>query len=210
MVQYSLDECDEDMVLARPIVLSTGELLLAAGHKLTTRYIQQLKKLGITSVFIQVEGTEDIFPKSIISTQIDREISAGLVKSTKNLQSILKMKVYSKEKMYKIIKDKKNQINDFINSSGFLTSLNKVIDEILAQPAVVVNLASLQKKDAFLFEHALRVTILSLCIAKRYRFTREEMTQLAIGAINYDIGLLGVPVEIIKKTTPITLEEKER
>ncbi len=207
MVRYSIDAVTEEMILARSIVLNNGELMLAAGQKLNAGYIHRLKKLGIDSLYIEIEGTEEIDPKSIISTQIQREIAARLVSSEKNIHSILEMKNYSQDKVVELITYNKNEINDYITNSGFMECVSTIIDEVLENPAVVVNLASLEKKASYLFEHALRVTILSLCIAKKYNFTQEEMKQLALGAINSDIGLVAIPRQIVTSKQPLQGEE---
>lgn len=197
MVQYHIDSVVEGMVLSQSIVLPAGELMLAAGTSLTKRYIYRLKKLGIDTLYIEVEGTEFINPEAIISTQIQREIASRMITSEKNLQHLFKMKQYSQEKAIELIEDNKSKINEFITSAGFVETLNDVIEKVLAYPDVIVNLASLEKKASFLFEHALRVMIMSLCIAKKYNFIEEEMKQLALGAINADIGLVAVPRDIV-------------
>lgn len=207
MVRYSINEVEVGMVLARSIVLPTGELMLAAGTSLTQRYIYRLKQLGIDSICIEVEGTEFINPASIISTQIQRDIAARLITGSKNLQHLFKMKTYSHDMIQDIIKNEKAKINEFITKTGFVESLNTVIESVLNYPEVVVNLASLEKKASFLFEHALRVTIMSLCIAKKYNFTEEEMKQLALGAINSDIGLVAVPKKIVTSRNKIEGDE---
>lgn len=207
MVRYSIDNVVSGMVLARSIVLPMGELMLAAGTTLTPRYIYRLKKLRIDSINIEVEGTVYIDPPSIISTQIQREMASRLVTGGENLQRIFKMKNYSQEKVNNLIEDNRNKINEYITSSGFLETLNLVIESVLGYPEVIVNLASLEKKASFLLDHALRVTIMSLCLAKRYDFMEEEMKQLALGAINGDIGLVAVPRHIVTSDSKLEGDE---
>lgn len=197
MVQYNIENVVEGMVLAQSIILPSGELMLTAGTSLTNRYIYRLQKLGINSLCIEVEGTEFLNPQSIISTQIQREIASRMITSEKNLGQLFKMKQYSQEKVIELIENNKTKINEYITSSGFVDTLNDVIEKVLSYPDVIVNLASLEKKASFLFEHALRVTIMSLCLARQYNFTDEELKQLALGAINADIGLIAVPRDIV-------------
>ncbi len=197
MVLYNINDVVPGMVLARSIVLPAGEFMLAAGTGLTPRYVNRLKKLGIDSIYIEVEGTEHIDPQSIISTQIQREMASRLIKSGQNLQHILKMKKFSQEKVQDFIENNKTEINKYISSNGFVETLNTVVESVLNYPEVIVNLVSLEKKADFLFEHALRVTIMSLCIAKAYDFMEDEMKQLALGAINSDIGLVAVPKHVV-------------
>lgn len=207
MIQYKIDDIVPGMVLARSIMLPAGEFMLAAGSTMNNRYIYRLKKLGIESVYIEVEGTEHINPQSIISTQVQREIASRLIDSGENLQHIIKMKKYSHAKVQSILDDNKIEISKFIIQNGFLDTLNKVVESVLNYPEVIVNLASLVKKADFLLEHALRVTIMSLCIAKAYEFSEEEMKQLALGAINSDIGLVAIPKTIVTANTKLEGDE---
>ena len=207
MVRYSIENVVPGMVLARSIVLPLGELMLAAGTTLTPRYIYRLKKLGIDSINIEVEGTEYIDPPAIISTQIQREMASRLVKGGENLQRIFKMKSHSQEKVHDLIENNRSKINEYIVRSGFLETLNSVIDSVLGYPEVIVNLASLEKKASFLLDHALRVTIMSLCLAKKYDFMEEDMKQLAMGAINSDIGLVAVPRHIVTSNSKLEGDE---
>lgn len=207
MVLYNINDVVPGMVLARSIMLPVGGFMLAAGTSLTPRYIYRLKRLGIDSAYIEVEGTEHIDPQTIISTQIQREMASRLIKSGQNLQHILKMKKFSKSKVQDFLENNKTEINKYIVHNGFVETLNTVVENILNYPEVIVNLASLEKKADFLFEHALRVTIMSLCIAKEYDFTEDEMKQLALGAINSDIGLVAVPKHIVTSDSKLEGDE---
>lgn len=203
MIQYNIEEVEPGMILARSVVLPNGELMLAAGKALQSQFIFRLKKLGISHIFIEIPGTEDVNPQKIITTQIEREIASRLITSEKNLQAILDMKTYSQKKIVDLIHEEKDHINEFLTRSGFVETINTIVEQILGYPDVIVNLASMEKKASFLFEHALRVTIMSLCLAKKYNFTEEEMRQLALGAINADLGLIAVPREIVTRNTKL-------
>jgi hypothetical protein len=67
MVRYHIDDICEGMVLGESIFLPSGELLLAGGYVLKQQYIERLRQKGFLSVYINVEGTEEILPESIIS-----------------------------------------------------------------------------------------------------------------------------------------------
>jgi len=80
MVRYNLDDVNEDMVLGESIFLQNGELLLAAGYKIKDEYIGLLKKRGIASVLIDVEGTESVVPETVISTHLQQSMAMSLSK----------------------------------------------------------------------------------------------------------------------------------
>jgi HD-GYP domain-containing protein (c-di-GMP phosphodiesterase class II) len=72
----------------------------------------------------------------------------------------------------------------------------------------VVNLSALQQSKPSLVNHALNVALTALCIGKKYKFSSEEMKQLGIGALNYDIGLVALPREILDKKKEELNEEE--
>jgi len=209
MVRFNIDDVTEDMVLGESIVLPSGELLLGAGYNLKSGYLKRLREFGFTSIMVQVEGTEDVVPETTVSEQAQREMSQNFSSSAEQavatFESLRKKGVTS---VKEIIKDKKKHLGKFIMNAGIANALEKFIEEIMTQNSVVLNLSKLSEKQASLFTHTMNVTVTALCIGRKYRFSYEEMRQLAIGALNYDIGLVTVPQEILKKSSPLEKEEK--
>jgi len=82
-----------------------------------------------------------------------------------------------------------------------------VIDDILTEPWTVVNLANLRQSGRGLYDQSINVTIVSLCIGRKYNFSADEMKQLGLGALNYDLGMLAVPKEILEKEGVLTGKE---
>ncbi|MDO5576499.1 MAG: HD domain-containing phosphohydrolase [Fibrobacter sp.] len=203
MVRYNLDEIKEDMVLGESVFLPTGELLLAAGYKIKERYIERLKQLGFRNVLIEVEGTEGVIPETTVSEETQRDMGNMLDETSKELTDAIKQfRNKSSNKVKDFIRENKQHLNKFIMSSGVGKALEQFIDEIMSQTSIVLNLSALQQTQPSLFSHALNVTITSLCIGKRYRFSYEEMKQLGIGALNYDLGLIALPKALMEK--PVT------
>lgn len=207
MVRYSIDEVTDDMVLGESIFLPSGELLLAAGYHLTERYRTRLKQLGFYTVLIKVPGTDDIIPESIISDHLQRELSVTIKKTSDDLKKVFNIRQEGVRNVRQMIRKNKQYLNKYLTNSGFIHSIEKMIDEILNSPAIVLNMSALQKTHSGLFEHAIRVAVTSLALGRKYRFSYDEMKQLALGAINYDLGLIAVPSEILEKTESLTDDE---
>jgi HD-GYP domain-containing protein (c-di-GMP phosphodiesterase class II) len=92
--------------------------------------------------------------------------------------------------------------------TGLNNSLEQFIDEISNQPTVVLNLSVMQQAKASLVNHALNVTITALCLGRKYKFTADEMKQLGIGALSYDLGLVALPRELLDKPRAEYTEEE--
>jgi HD-GYP domain-containing protein (c-di-GMP phosphodiesterase class II) len=211
MVLYSIGDVTDDMVLGKSIFLPNGELLLAAGYRLTERYRARLKQLGFTTVYVQVEGTDDIIPETIINEHVQREISASVTKTAEGVENVLLTKRKGVENLRRLIRDRRDYLNRYIAGSGLTNTIETIIQDLLSQPSVVLNLSSLQSTADNLLSHAITVTVTALCIGRKYRFSYEEMKQLAMGAINFDLGLVALPAEIARKPmSDLSVEEKEQ
>jgi HD-GYP domain-containing protein (c-di-GMP phosphodiesterase class II) len=201
VVRYNIDDIQEEMVLGESIFLPSGELLLAAGYRIKERYRERLKQLGYRNILIEMEGTESVIPESTVSDTAQREMHASIETSGKELcNAMQQFRNKSVEKVRDILKDNKQVINKHIMTSGTGKVLEQFIDDIMSQTSILLNLSALKQTEPGLFTHAINVTITALCIGKKYKFSYEEMKQLGIGAINYDIGLVALPKEMFEKS----------
>lgn len=209
MVRYSIDQVQDDMVLGESIILPSGELLLAAGYRIKERYRERLKQLGYRNILIEVEGTEEVNPETVVSDETQREMANAIESSSNELSSAIEhFRTRSTNKIKDILTENKQYLNKFLMSSGMVKALDQFVDEIMSQSAIVLNLSAMQQTQPSLFGHALNVTITSLCIGKKYKFSYEEMKQLGIGALNYELGMIALPKELLeKKTTDYSEEE---
>jgi hypothetical protein len=82
--------------------------------------------------------------------------------------------------------------------------LESSYDEILQAWAKILELRDLETRG-----HSSRVVSICLNIAKKVNLPLEDQVQLKRGAFLHDIGKLGIPDRILKKTGPLTEEEWE-
>lgn len=208
MVQHNISDVTDEMILGRSIFLPTGELLLAAGYHLTERFRTRLKQMGFPTVYIQIDGTEDIIPETIITEHVQREINISINKNTQEMKKIFSVRQEGSRQVRKMIRQNKQYLSKFLSSSGLMTGVEKMIDEILNQPSVVLNMSAMQKAGNDIFSHSINVAITALAIGRKYHFSYDEMKQLAIGALNYDLGLIAVPKEILEKNGQFENDEE--
>jgi HD-GYP domain-containing protein (c-di-GMP phosphodiesterase class II) len=209
MVRYDIDDVTEDMILGESLFLPSGELLLAAGYRIKDRYRKRLKDLGYFSVLISVEGTETVIPETIISAHVQREMATSLNSAAQNIKEAIPIKQQGARTIQKLIKENKQYLNKYISASGMARAVEHFIDEILTQPSIVLNIAELIKTPGDLFTHAINVTVIALCLGRKFRFSYEEMKQLGVGAINYDLGMVALPPAITEKTEALTEDEMD-
>ncbi len=197
------------MVLGESIFLPSGELLLAAGFRIKERYRSRLKQLGYTNVLIDAEGTEEVKPTSVVSEEAQKEMCQSLNESSKELDNAFQQfRKRSKDRVKEIVKENRHFLSKFIMTAGMTKALEQFVDEIMNQGSVVLNLSAMQQTKPELLNHAMNVTIISLCIGKKYKFSYEEMKQLGIGALNFDLGLIALPKHVIGKSRAEMSEEE--
>lgn len=200
MVRYTIEDIKDDMLLGESVYLPTGELLLAAGYRIKERYRERLIDMGYRSLLIQVDGTESVMPETTVTETAQREMNNEMDSSSKGLtHAIHDFRFQSAQKVKDLIKKNKNHLNKYIMTTGLAKALEKFVDEIMSQSSIVLNLSAMQQTQPSLFTHTLNVTISALCIGKKYKLSYEELKQLGIGALNYDLGLIALPKELLEK-----------
>jgi len=210
MVRYAIDDVTDDMVLGESLFSPNKDLLLAAGYHVNETYRKRLKELGFSTVLINVEGAESVIPETLISEHVQREAAVALNKSVVELQNIFTYKKITRKALNETLKANRNYLDKIIVNSGIQHALEKLINEILEQSSIVLNLSVLDKVDKSLFAHTVNVTIASLCIGRKYRYNYDELKQLGMGVLNYDLGLAVVPKEVLERPDPLSDDDAKQ
>lgn len=66
---------------------------------------------------------------------------------------------------------------------------------------------ALDAKDSFTMGRSRRVTLIALKMAKYFNLPMEEIGKLELAGLLHDIGMIGIPEDILNKTTELTPEE---
>jgi putative nucleotidyltransferase with HDIG domain len=80
---------------------------------------------------------------------------------------------------------------------AFLTTLGVLADAVELQ-------------DAYTADHANEVADLAVAVGGRMGIGGPELDRLRYGALLHDVGKIGVPGELLRKTGPLTPEEREK
>ncbi|OGS37571.1 MAG: hypothetical protein A2293_00180 [Elusimicrobia bacterium RIFOXYB2_FULL_49_7] len=206
MLKISLEECKNGMVLGKSLYNASGDLLLAAGYRLQDKYLQRLKILGYSNIWIQEEGTENIIPEELINEQLALQTNKAVRETAEMIKAVAQIKGETKEEIDKSLKEG-DRFKDIIVVEKIKSVVNDVIDSLLGQPDVLINMNSIRHKDNFLYQHHLDVTIMSILLANRLKLSRFEVAEIALGSILHDIGLVVVPDAIANKGNRLTFQE---
>jgi len=163
-----------------------NQLLLTAGINNISRYSDRLLNLGITSIYVEDEISNEIEVTDAIS-EVTR------LKCKDALQ---------------------NAINRFRTQGSFdmcsiSESTSSLIDEILLRPDVIVCLNDIATTDDSTLVHSINTTVFSLLIGQQLKLSRIELKSLAEGTILHDIGKTLVDPNVLFKNGRLNDEEFE-
>ncbi|SDO42155.1 HD-GYP domain-containing protein [Alkalicoccus daliensis] len=188
----ALNQVKPNTRLAKPIYNDEGQALLQIGAYLTERVIALLKEKGVSYVYIQYEGTEDIEVKDGIDPVIRKQSIKVIRENFQAVSNSLALK--------------KTVDMDSVSES-FSDIVTEVLNDVMNQKEAVSLLADVVCYDTYIFHHSLNVTIYSLSLGKALGLNQEELHKLGLGALLHDIGKMSVSANILNKTEKLTNDE---
>lgn len=84
----------------------------------------------------------------------------------------------------------------------------EMVDSILRNSSALLWLSQLRNQDDYSYQHAINVCILATAMGQHLSLPRNKLTHLATSGLLQDIGLLRLPMEIIHKTGPLSLDDQ--
>lgn len=186
MRKINISNCKVGMIVGKAIFYNGTTILLEAGVRLTVSYINRLKNLGITEIYIEDDISKDIVIDDVIDEKTRVE-AIDLVKSA--------MDAYC--------------LGNKINSTKIIKVVNKIVNEILSLDDILINLMDIKSCDNYTFLHSVNVCVLSIVAGVKLNLSHDELKELGIGALLHDIGKVMIPHEILQKNSALTEEEYE-
>ncbi len=211
MYRVSLDFVKPGDILGKPIISETGRVLLNKGVRLNEFYIEQLKKLGYDTVFIEDADTSDIH----VEDDINEQTRIRAVKSVSALFSIplKEMKDVKKHTVSEITKSiEKGEIKKKLANSRYLRNIaavaHTIVDEVM-DSKMLSGLVSFKRKSDFTYKHCVDVTVLSIALADKFLYDRNHLVELARGTLLHDIGRMLIDRSLYDEPRKLTPEEFE-
>ena len=174
------------MVLGKSIFLTSGRLLLGAGYRINNMIISKLMSRGYSHVYIMEEGTENILPEDVISDEIRMQAKSGLAEKVSEISTSLKFKNLTREKMSDLLE--KGYLNQFNIAFDLRQIAKEIINDITASGSTFMSTLMIKSTDTFFLDHAVNTAVLATLIGVKYRFSRKELTTIALGSLLHDIG----------------------
>lgn len=185
--QVMLGEGVVGATLAKSIYAPDGRLLVNAGVVLTPSLVEALRARGYGWVVVQDGLLDDV----IIDDALCEETRAMAASAVAGM-------------FERTVPGKKGR------GERIIAAVERMLDELWSQPEVVFSISAIRCHEGYLFWHSVDVATVSLLVAMASGYDRVKMRELGVGALLHDIGMVKVPVEILRAPRSLTNQEFER
>lgn len=95
-----------------------------------------------------------------------------------------------------------------VSADSIRSISSQLIKILLTDRSILLNLANYKSIDSdYLYHHTLNVTIIAINIAAAFGYNEQQITEIAMGALLHDAGMLLIPEPIRFKPARLTEEE---
>ena len=163
MREYQVSELTGNEILAKPVYLEDGNIILETGTVLKLSYKESLTSLNIQKIFI-----EDPYEKyEEPNLYFYREEFVGFIDE---LREIISHHIYKDNRGLRKLK---NLAEHMVNS------FEKIEEE---------RALDIRSRTPDIYEHTIYTTLLVLILGKEYHFNRERMENAVLGCLLHDLG----------------------
>lgn len=181
--------------VAKPIYAPNGNILVGVGLELNERYIERLRNMGIDSLFLEDGHSVDIMPEDVVRDET-RKKSVEFVHKT--------MTTLMDNPMTK----GRSTIPDL--GDQFRKIFGNIMQDLTSRKDVLVNLSNLFTVDGYFFHHSVNVAILSGIVGMAKGLNQNQLAELGVGALLFDIGMTQTAKDIWAKKGELTEDERKR
>lgn len=182
-----LDMVDEDMRLGKTIYREDdGKVLLSQGTRLKYYYIQRLRLMDYTHIYVMDPSDTEEDMKFLEPVREETRVQARI---------IVRDAIRSARQNRPIQMDSIHQVVD------------EIIDQVLYNKDVVYNIVDLKSYDNYTYAHSVNVCILSVLTGRTLGMNLFDLRDLAVGAILHDLGKVYIEPNVLNKPGKLTPEE---
>ena len=94
-----------------------------------------------------------------------------------------------------------------LNVAAAEQAVNSMIESILRNPDAFMWLTKLKNKDSYTYTHSIDACALAITFGRHLGLPRQELEQVAVGTLLFDIGKMKLPEALLDKPGRLTEEE---
>lgn len=184
----------KDAILSEALYTDDGRTLVNSGTQLTPKLVERINRNHIFSVYIKDQH------------------STGEIEHLVN--PLLRQKGYSLVK--KIFDAAGNKKPDGTPAPmpilEMMPELSRLMDDIIYEMTGFkdkqLEYIDIKNVNSYLYSSAINVALLSVLIGWEMGLNNDMISQLFMGGIFHDIGMIMLPKEVLYKKEPLTMEDK--
>jgi putative nucleotidyltransferase with HDIG domain len=198
------------LALGAPTTNAFGVLLVAVAIASAVETISDLALTSITIVVRRkgslVDATRTVGPLLLASIPLYTPVIAVLAYSYREISPwsavLFVLPAYAAQRMFLLYRQQRD-------TSDELTTVNARLERAnLSFAAALVT--TLDARDRYTAGHSAAVAVYSRDIAKRMGLTESEQELVHLCGLVHDIGKIGLPVGLLEKAGPLTLDERRQ
>lgn len=182
--------------MGKSVVTDDGRVLLNSGAELTEAFIRSLEAHGVDSVYVVEPKGSTAGAIEVVSMATRQE----LVHEMKAAMADISASFAQASRGVKFP-------NVAFKTEGLKKTVDRVVNEVLANPRAVVTLQDIRHVDEYTMLHSIEVCILSAILGNALGLSRAELGELSLAALLHDIGKTAIPPAILNKPARLTPEE---
>lgn len=152
-------------ILAKTVITPEFKVLLSDGIALRCEYIEKMKELGITEVYIKEDNTHE--------------------EAVHLLKSELESSFHDKVKRI-IEKHTYNRNKELVELS---ITADSIISNILEEDEIVEKIYDIRERSSDIYEHSISICSLATLTALKLKLQKEAVHDIAVGCLLHDLGL---------------------
>jgi len=165
-----IESVEPGQVLGKTIYSSNGTVMLAQGVQLTVYMISQLKRLGVTMLYIQDQNFADVVVEDPISEETKRTVIRQLSETFESLRS-----------------------GKPFSLKAVSSTVDQLLRDIMDNQDVLLHLTDIRTHDNAAYLHAINVCSASVMIGLNLGYNMQQLKELALGSLLHDIGKVDAP-----------------
>ena len=189
-----LERVQPTMRLGKTLFANDGRVLLHRGTELSEAYVDHLKGLGYTALYVEDPQTEGIEVPELVTEKTRLTAVAAVKTAFSELREMKGQKLQ----------------HDWSGRRTLFNAAHSIVTEVSSSRDLCIQLMELRSSDGYTFAHSVNVCILGMALARKLDVPYNKMVDLAIGLLMHDIGKLLLPESLRDDIArPLTPEEEK-
>jgi putative nucleotidyltransferase with HDIG domain len=202
-------------VLGKTVYNQNGAVLLAEGTRLSTQYVDALRRRGFSTVYVEDGLSDDVRPLDVVSDQVRANTAAHVAKMFDVVAETAGLKPGQQARRVQYREGTLPDLGDRelslpAEGMSLLEALYRDVERIMSEileMGTVASLETLKSHSDYTFQHSVEVAIVSILLGRSLGLPLPQIRELALGALLHDIGKVAIDQGILNKPGRLTRDE---